>query len=271
MTSEKQQKNPPPQDKQPDKKPRFLPQEKTKPNGTISDLSVLIYGPSKIGKSTWCSHAENAIFMATEPGLNHLEVFQVPVTTWDRFIEVCTEIAKGDHTFRTLIVDTVDNLYKACEHHMCGKLGIKHPGDLDYGKGYSLINNEFHRILNRVALLPYGLILVSHSQERTVKTKRGERTRIVPTVPEGCRKLLVGLVDLILFCDLEESTAEDGQVSTVRVIKTKPHQDYDAGDRTGKLPEVLPLEFGAFAGALQEKPAKHPAQEENDQGGFWDE
>lgn len=35
---------------------------------------MLIYGPTKIGKSTWCSYAENALFLSTEPGLNRIVV-----------------------------------------------------------------------------------------------------------------------------------------------------------------------------------------------------
>lgn len=33
----------------------MLPKSKTKPKATLNDLTALVYGPSKIGKSTWCS------------------------------------------------------------------------------------------------------------------------------------------------------------------------------------------------------------------------
>ena len=253
----------------PETKNKFLPAKKTKPNNAISDLSVLIYGPSKIGKSTWCSHAENAIFLATEPGLNHLEVYQVPVTTWAEFAHVCDEIARGEHSFSTVIIDTVDNLYKACEHYVCKKNSIKHPSDLGFGKGYQFIRDEFSRALLKLALLPYGLILVSHSMEREKETKRGKHTRTVPTVPESVRKFLVGMVDLILYCDIEHTDDPQGGGRSSRVIKTKPHPDYDAGDRTGLLPEVLPLDFAAFAAAIQGH--QEPEKKEGDQGGFWNE
>ena len=64
----------------------MLPTEKSPPKRNLADLTVLAYGPSKIGKSTWCSQAEGAVFLATEAGLNNLEVFQVPITRWEEFL-----------------------------------------------------------------------------------------------------------------------------------------------------------------------------------------
>jgi hypothetical protein len=49
---------------------------------TASILTVMVYGQTKIGKTTLCSQAEGALFLATEPGLNALDVFQVPILTW---------------------------------------------------------------------------------------------------------------------------------------------------------------------------------------------
>ena len=119
-----------------------------------------------------------------------------------------------------------------------------------YGKGYALINNEFQRVISKLAFLPYGLILISHSQERDIETRTGKHTRIVPTLPEKARKLVTGLVDLILFCDLDMKTGEDGKPVWQRVMRTKPSPNYDAGDRTGRLPEVIPLDFSSFMKAF---------------------
>jgi len=113
----------------------MLPKTKSKPKHTLSDLTALVYGPSKIGKSTWCSKADDALFLATEPGLNALEVFQTPITCWDDLLQACAEIAEGKHEFKTIVVDTVDNAYKMCSDYVCKKFKIEHESDLGYGKG----------------------------------------------------------------------------------------------------------------------------------------
>jgi hypothetical protein len=43
------------------------------------------------------------------------------------------------------------------------------------------------------------------------------------------------------------------------VLRTKPAKHYEAGDRTGRLPETLPLDYAAFTAALATgKPAPKP-------------
>lgn len=242
----------------------MLPKQKTPPKMSLTDLTVLVYGPSKIGKSTWCSGAEGALFLATEAGLNNLEVFQAPIGSWDELLVACKEIAEGQHGFKTIVLDTVDNAYRMCAEHVCQKFKIEHESDLGYGKGYALINNEFHRVLTKLSLLPYGLFLISHSQERELETRTGKLTRVVPTLPDKARKIVLGMVDVILFCDLEVTADADGKRVSRRVVRTKPSMHYEAGDRTGRLPEVIDLDFVRFveayaAGASQKAgPASEP-------------
>jgi len=217
---------------------------------TVDGSHNFIANDFVVHNSTWCSNAEKALFLATEPGLNALEVFQVGITCWEDLLQACVEIAEGKHEFKTIVIDTVDNAYRMCSDYVCKKFKVEHESDLGFGKGYALINNEFQRVLTKLAFLPYGLIMISHSQEREIETRTGKHTRIVPTIPDKARKMVTGLVDLILFCDLDMKTGEDGKPVWSRVMRTKPSPNYDAGDRTGRLPEMLPLDFQAFQKAL---------------------
>ncbi len=228
----------------------LLPSAKTAPKPHLADLTVLAYGPTKIGKSDFCSHAENALFLATEPGLNALDVFQAPIQSWDDLLEACAEIVAGQHPFKTVIIDTVDNAYKFCADYILKRFKVEHESDLGYGKGYALINNEFQRVLTKLAFLPYGLFLISHAKEMEVETRTGKLTRVVPTLPDKARKIVLGMVDMVLFCDLEVSAGENGEQRPRRVIRTKPSLYYEAGDRTGRLPDILDLDFRAFLTAF---------------------
>jgi hypothetical protein len=67
------------------------------------------------------------------------------------------------------------------------------------------------------------------------------------------------MVDIILFCDLEPTTGADGKPAHRRVIRTKPNTNYEAGDRTGRLPEVIDLDFAKFVAAFAQGPAAAPA------------
>lgn len=235
----------------------MLPTTKTPVRTSASAMTALLYGRPKLGKSTFCSQAKNAIFLATEPGLNHLEVFQTEVKTWEQMLAACGELAAGKHEFKTVVVDTIDNLYRFCSEHVCRREGVQHEADLPFGKGYALIQNEFQRVLTKLAFLPMGLILVAHAVEKEFETRTGKVTRVVPDLPERARRIVLALVDLVLFVDIDVATGADGKPVARRVIRTKPSPTYDAGDRTGRLPEVLDLNFAALDEALRRPSPNH--------------
>jgi AAA domain len=228
----------------------LLPTTKTPSKNSLADLTVLVYGQTKIGKTTLCSQAEGALFLATEPGLNALDVYQAPILNWDDLLNACAEISEGNHPFKTVIIDTIDNAYKFCTDFVLKKFKIEHESDLGYGKGYALINNEFQRVLTKLAFLPCGLFLISHAKEMEMDSRTGKYTRVVPTLPDKARKIVLGMADMVLFCDLDVQPGADGEPSVRRVIRTKPSLYYEAGDRTGRLPETLDLDFSSFLAAF---------------------
>ena len=213
---------------------------------TVEGSHNFIANDFVVHNSTFCSHAEGALFLATEPGLNALEVFQIPIQCWEDLLTGCAEIVEGKHPFKTLVLDTVDNAYKFCAEFILRKFKVEHESDLGYGKGYALVNNEFQRVLTKLAFLPYGLFLISHAKEMEVDSRTGKYMRMVPTLPDKARKIVLGMADMVLFCDLEAISGEKGEQSMRRVIRTKPSLYYEAGDRTGRLPETLDLDFGKF-------------------------
>ena len=58
---------------------------------------------------------------------------------------------------------------------------------------------------------------------------------------------------MILFCDLETVSGPDGKQSIRRIMRTQPHPSFEAGDRTGRLPAVIDLDYDAFVRAFTGK------------------
>lgn len=210
----------------------------------IEDYLILIFGQPKIGKSTFCASMPDPIFIATEAGLNSLEVYQLPVTNWAEFLEACGEVKSSDR-FSTVVVDTIDNAYVFCMEFVGEKYGFRHPSDLEYGKGWHLVQQEFKRVIGKLSQGPRGVVLVSHSQDVTLKTSTSEITKAVPTLSGKVRDFLLGLSDIILYAEI--ITTKEG---SKRVLHTAPSENYEAGDRTGRLPEVLPLDWEAVVKAF---------------------
>ncbi|MBL7046493.1 MAG: ATP-binding protein [Candidatus Marinimicrobia bacterium] len=224
----------------------ILPESKTPPVKNMERQTILLYAHAKFGKSTIAAGSPNAIFLATEAGLNHLNVYQTPIQTWEDLLMAAKEIAEAKHSFKTVVIDTVDNAYRLCSEYICAQHNIKHESDLGYGKGWSLVNGEFQRVLTKLSLLPYGLFLISHAVEKEIETRTGNYTRIIPTLPDKARKIILGMSDFILYGDMDSSVVQDGKTVERRVLRTKPTKHYVAGDRTGKLPETIEATYDAF-------------------------
>ncbi len=225
-----------------------LPTEKSVPSLSPAQIRALLYGPPKIGKSTFASkiNPDKTLFIATEPGLGSLEVYEAPVSNWEEFLAVGQEIAedvkKGkDRRFDVVAVDTVDELYRFCSAYVCAQLGIKHPSDADYGKGWSAVTDEFRLRIGKLANLGLGVWFISHAEDREVKKKVGSKTVTQPTLSGQARKFLVGFVDFIFLAEWEGE-----EEKSKRVLRTQGAEHHEAGGRvpegSSPLPDPLPLD-----------------------------
>ena len=221
----------------------LLPVEKTKKITALEKQTILLYGRAKIGKSTLASQFPDPVFLATEAGLNHLEVHAVNCNSWVRFREACLELSKGEHKFKTVIIDTLDNLVVYCSDYICKENGINYPGDLPHGRGWSLVTGELRRVLMKLASLSTGLVMVSHCALQEIETKTKKYSRWTISVSGKNKNIFLDMSDMILFID--SAIGKDGE--EVRIIRTKPSMNYEAGDRTGLLPDVLKLDYNELA------------------------
>lgn len=224
-----------------------LPTAKTTPKKSLSDFTMLIYGRPKVGKTSMCAQIPDALFLSCEPGTNALSIYESRITSWPEFLEACRAIEHEKHPFATVVVDTIDAALRYCTEHVCRQNGIKHESDLGYGKGYALVVNEFWRVISKLAALPPGVIFVSHAEEKELETRTGRVTRIVPTLPERVRKQIIGMTDFIFLFDVEPDPETK---EPRRVIRTKPSAAVEAGDRTGRLPDTVPMSWDALNSAL---------------------
>lgn len=211
-----------------------LPTSKSEKNYSLEDQIMLVYGRPKIGKSTLCSNLDKALFLATEPGLNHLEVYKQNIINWEGFCAACADIKAGNHEFTTIVIDTVDNMVMYCSQWVCKANGIDYPGDMPHGKGWSAVTSELKRVLTGLSQLPYGLIMIGHSKMEEIETKTRKYNKVELNIGGKNGDVIRDMSDIILFMDSEVIDEEE-----VGVIRTKPSQYWLAGDRSMLLPETI--------------------------------
>lgn len=235
-----------------------IPKVKTKPVPDLATRKILIHGEPKSGKTTLAAGIPDSIFLATEPGLGSIEAMRwedengnYVIDSWQKLMTATKDVIEA-RRFKVVVIDTIDLCYELARDFVCTKYGEDHytDGKLAYGKGTALINNEMRRYLMRLGTLNIGVVLLGHTVMETVNTRTGEIQRAVPNLPEKARRPILGMMDLILYVDFEAE--QQGDRRTVkRVLRTKPHPNWEAGDRTGRLPSTLSLEWPALADAFR--------------------
>ena len=243
---------------------RILPTGKRPPKGRMSDFSFLVYGPPGIGKTTWANAFPEALFLATESGTELMEAASVEIGSWADFLAVQDALrGREDHDFRTIVVDTIDLLYPLCIQATCEELGITDPADAEWGRGWRALKNRWINAIHGLRTLktpsgsPMCVVFVSHERSQPIKERRGRkevetgRFYVSSDLPGSARDVLHSAVDFILHAEMDE----DGQ----RVLRTQPAKtptaDVEAkgrGTPTNRLPDLVPMDFRAFAEAFAE-------------------
>ena len=118
---------------------------------------------------------------------------------WEAFKDVVAELEKKGNTFKTIVVDLVEDLYEYCRVYMCGQMGITHESD-DSFKAWDKVRTEFLNTLKRLVNLEYeNIILISHEDTSKDITKKGgdKITAIKPNLQEKVANKVAGMVDLV--------------------------------------------------------------------------
>ena len=234
----------------------ILPTAPHKPRTSMSSYVWLVYGPPKIGKTTFANDWPKAFFIATEPGTAAMEAMEVDVSTWTDFEGVLFALEKERPKYRTVIIDTVDNLWELLVDHVCTENGWQDLGDGGYGKGYKLARRKLTAAIARLRKLPYAIVFISHERRDAVegrdeKNRKIESEFITSQLPGSARKVLHGSVDFILRAEMDA----DG----TRLLRTQPHRDakveIECGSRgipSRPLANMIPLSFDGLRDAFYE-------------------
>lgn len=212
-------------------------------------INVLIYGKAGTGKTVLSGSASMvegmspALLVDVEGGTNSLRntypgVDTVRITTWMELLEVCDFIADGDHSYKTLIIDSLSEVQKLNMYYSMRKAG-KNPMEEkadwdDWGK-----NLESMRFFVRTTRdLPINVIWTALLDESSDK-KTGKTMRM-PYFTGKFKQEIAAIPDEVFYYYIRDIYDEekDEEVPT-RVLLTSSTDDTVAKDRSGQLPLLM--------------------------------
>lgn len=179
-----------------------------------------------------------------------------PINTWAEFRKVLRQLKdeKVKEQFETVIIDTADIAYDLCEKYICanakrpdGGFGVDSISDIPFGKGYTQVAKEYDECLRSIIQMDYGLVLISHSVDKTFKDEQGqEYNQIVPTLGNKPRAIVSRMCDIIGYSRSVQN--EEGKTSTKLFMRGTPR--YIAGSRFKYTPDYIDFNYQSLVDAI---------------------
>ncbi len=248
-----------------------------KPKRIILPPRIVLYGPEKIGKSTFGADVPSNLFLDIEGGSGALNVARVEkekLTNFGSVMATLDALATQDHDFGAVTVDTVDWLEALVFEQVAAENGKRSIEDIGYGKGYEMATNvwrDFFQVLDRLRTEKGMLvILLAHDQVKRYDNPTTESyDRHQLKLHQKSSALLKEWSDCILFAnqDVHIDKKDVGFNKKVtkgragaRILHTVESPAFVAGNRYG-LPSELPFSWGAFIDAFNTAVAEPVAGE----------
>lgn len=224
---------------------------------TLRAQRVLLYGQHGVGKSTLAAHWPDAVFIDTEDGTGHLDVARLPrPQTWEVLLQ---EVRWAmDHCCGgSLVIDSADWAERLCTEHVLRAKNLGSIEDMDYGKGYVFVKDEFRRLLRGLDMCvghAVNVVLVAHDKVTRVTTPDNPTGYDVwgLKLSKHVAPLVKEWADAVLYCHYRTIVATDqhgrghAMGGTERVMQTTHTATIDAKNRWG-LQDEVPMDWEVIA------------------------
>lgn len=241
-----------------------------KPHQVSRDLrgySVLLYGEPKSGKTTTASRFPKSLVLAFEKGYSAIPgIMAFPINSWGEFKKVLTELKTeaAKEMYQTIVIDTADIAYGYCEKYVCSmasdaKNTYDNIADIPFGKGYKLAQTEFDECIRKILQLDYGLVLISHAQDKVFTDEGGkEYNKIVPTLDNRAKLICERTCDIIGYSRIVAT--EEGEKTKLFLRGTSR---FVAGSRFKHTPPVIDFNYNSLVDAIADAIDKEAADLNN--------
>ena len=214
--------------------------EKVKRDGS-KNIKIWVYGAPNIGKTTFANQFPDALMINTDGNIKYIDSPSLSLIDehkdpWEVFIDAIDTIVKGQHTYKTIVVDLLEDVYQYARNFYCKKLKIDHESELGYAKGYDIIRNNYLIALRKLVNAPYNIVFISHEETEVVKDRIGRETTVFKTaLPDKVAKKIAGMVEITGRISAVAKTNEKGDPVDTRVLQLSANKEQYGGN---KIPSI---------------------------------
>jgi len=231
----------------------ILPKNERRNIEQVQKKVIWLYGSPFSGKTTFANKFPDPLMLNTDGNIKFVDAPYIPIKDqvevvgrmtkrtkgWEVFKDVISELEKKDNTFKTIVVDLLEDTYEQCRLYMYEQMGITHESD-DSFRAWDKVRTEFLSTLKRLMGLDYeNIILISHEDTTKDITKKGgdKVTAIKPNLQEKTANKVAGMVDIVA------RVVADGEI---RTLSFKTNEVIFGGGRLLTKTDEIPLDYDAF-------------------------
>ena len=191
----------------------LLPKNERRDLTQIKKKVLWMYGKPFSGKTWFANHFPDPLMLNTDGNIKYVDSPFLPIRdevivngrltsvklAWEVFKDVIDELAKKQNSFKTIIVDLLEDTYEMCRLYMYNQMGITHESD-DSFRAWDKVRTEFLSTMRKLVNLDYeNIILISHEDtSRDITKKGGDKvTAIKPNMQDKVSNKIAGMVDLV--------------------------------------------------------------------------
>jgi len=224
---------------------------------------VLLYGTHGIGKSTFGSQADRAVFIQTEDGLGEINCARFPLaSTFGEVMTAIEELYREKHTSGTVVSTRVVCLGRLFWAGVCRDGQVDRIEDIGYAKGYSFALTQWRQLLAGLDALRLErgmtIVLLAHARiERFENPETDTYDRYVPRLHRLASQIVQEWCDEVFFATYKVYTKTSdegfnrkkakGVGNGERVLRTTERPAHMAKNRLQNLPDELPLDWKSYA------------------------
>lgn len=236
-----------------------LPENKRRNIEAVEKRVLWVYGVPFCGKTTFANSFPDPLMLNTDGNIKFVDAPYIRIKdeikvegrmtkrtlAWDVFKDTISELEKKDNTFKTIVVDLLEDLYEHCRLYMYQQMGITHESD-DSFRAWDKVRGEFLNTLKRLMNLDYeNIILISHEDTSKDITKKGgdKITAIKPNLQDKVANKVAGMVDVVA------RIVADGDT---RTFSFKSNEVIFGGGRLKVNAKDIPLDVNALFAVYDE-------------------
>jgi len=175
----------------------------------------------------------------------------VPIDRWTQARNILKQLSKDEakEQYDTIVLDTADIAVEYVKDYICNKEQVQEIGDIPYGQGYGMYEQEFDKFIREIPKMGYGLVIISHDRDKTFTDENGQEfNKITTTLDKRSHKVVTRAVDIYGYARL--ITTPDGEKQ--RKLFLRGTERFEAGSRFKNIKPVIDFSHDALAKAVEE-------------------